>query len=184
VPDPGDPTTSTTRRDLPHRRDDHLARLLAAEIAAVREESARVDPKGGNFFQACGLLATAGLAVLALAGQRLPAPAVAAGAFTTALLLASVVLLALAGRPRLDGDGAGFGFVVWAGLDAQTILARLSATDDRPEVLAPLYLARELAWRSKLLRGKYRRIDWAVQLLVAGYLFAGLTVAFIIWDVT
>lgn len=49
MPDPGDPTTSTTTRpDLPHRRDDHLARLLDAEITAVKEESARVDPKGGT----------------------------------------------------------------------------------------------------------------------------------------
>jgi hypothetical protein len=151
--------------------------VLDHELAAVRAEMPRIDPKAGGYLQLAGVLAGAGLAVLASAGDRLPTPAIVAGAVTAVTVLAAVTLLALACRPNLGGD---FGFVAYANSDPASILARLSSTDPQTQ-LTPLHKARELWWRSQMLHTKYRRIRQAVPLLMASYIGAAVTAAITLW---
>ncbi|WP_431913700.1 Pycsar system effector family protein [Micromonospora carbonacea] len=151
---------------------------LDAEIATVRAELARIDPKAGGYLQMAGVLLGAGLAVLggAGAGGHLPAAALAAGAATAAVVLTAVVLLLLASRPRLAG---GYGFMAYADADnAQDVLTRIVAGDaDEVPQLTALARARELWWLSRAVRAKYTAISRAVPLLLAGYTGAALTAA-------
>ena len=151
---------------------------LDAEIATVRAELARIDPKAGGYLQMAGVLLGAGLAVLGGAGASgyLPRAALAAGAATAVVVLTAVVLLLLASRPRLGGD---FGFVAYADADdAQGVLARVVAGDaDQVPQFTSLARARELWWLSRSVRAKYVAISRAVPLLLAGYAGAALTAA-------
>lgn len=153
---------------------------LDAEVATVRAELARVDPKAGGYLQMAGVLLGAGLAVLGGAGGHLPPAALAAGAATAAVVLTAVVLLLLASRPRLGGD---FGFVAYADADtAQDVLARLAGGDaDQVAQMTPLARARELRWLSRAVHAKYAAIVRAVPLLLAGYVGAAVTAALAIW---
>ncbi|MEH1016363.1 Pycsar system effector family protein [Micromonospora sp. CPCC 206060] len=155
---------------------------LDAEVATVRAELARIDPKTSGYLQIAGVLLGAGLAVLgsAGAGGHLPPTALAAGAATAAVVLAAVVLLLLASRPRLGGD---FGFVAYADTDtAQDVLARIVGADTDPAAqTTPLARARELWWLSHAVRAKYTAISRAVPLLLAGYAGAATTAALAIW---
>ncbi|MEU8048105.1 Pycsar system effector family protein [Micromonospora echinofusca] len=155
---------------------------LDAEIAAVRAEMLRVDPKAAGYLQMSGVLLGAGLAVLGGAGAsgHLPTAALVSGAGTAAVVLTALVLLLTASRPRLGGD---FGFPVYAdAADAQDVLARLVAGDaEQVAQMTPLARARELWWRSRILRAKYRAISRAVPLLLAGYAGAAVTAALAIW---
>lgn len=155
---------------------------LDAEVATVRAELARIDPKAGGYLQMAGVLLGAGLAVLggAAAGGHLPTAALAAGAATAAVVLVAVVLLLLASRPRLGGD---FGFMAYADADtAQDVLARLAGGDaDHVAQMTPLARARELWWLSRAVYAKYTAIARAVPLLLAGYAGAAVTVALAIW---
>jgi hypothetical protein len=156
---------------------------LDTEIATVRAELHRVDPKAAGFLQMAGVLLGAGLAVLggAAAGGHLSPAVLAAGAGTAVVVLAAVVLLLLACRPRL---GAGdFGFMAYADADdAHGVLNRLTAGDtDPPGQLSPLARARELWWLSRATRAKYTAIGRAVPLLLAGYAGAATTAALAIW---
>ncbi|GAB3866708.1 hypothetical protein GCM10029963_79500 [Micromonospora andamanensis] len=151
---------------------------LDTEIATVRAELARIDPKASGYLQMAGVLLGAGLAVLGGAGAsgHLPRAALAAGAVTAVVVLTAVVLLLLASRPRLGGD---FGFVAWADADdAQAVLTRLVAGDsDQVAQMTTLARARELWWLSRSVRAKYVAISRAVPLLLAGYAGAALTAA-------
>ena len=155
-----------------------VAAGLDAEIATVRAELARIDPKAGGYLQMAGMLLGAGLAVLGGAGVSgyLPRAALAAGAVTAVMMLTAVVLLLLASRPRLGGD---FGFVAYADADdAQGVLARVVAGDaDQVPQFTSLARARELWWLSRSVRAKYVAISRAVPLLLAGYAGAALTAA-------
>ncbi|MGY4900059.1 Pycsar system effector family protein [Micromonospora aurantiaca (nom. illeg.)] len=155
---------------------------LDAEVAGVRAELHRVDPKASGFLQTAGVLLGAGLAVLggAGAGGHLRPVALAAGAGTAAVVLAAVVLLLLATRPRLGGD---FGFVAYADADtAHDVLARLAGGDaDQVAQMTPLTRARELRWLSRAVRAKYVAISRAVPLLLAGYAGAAVTAALAVW---
>ncbi|PWU52759.1 hypothetical protein DLJ47_18140 [Micromonospora sp. S4605] len=155
---------------------------LDAEIATVRAEMLRVDPKASGYLQMAGVLLGAGLAVLggAGAGGHLPATAVLAGAVTAAVVLAAVVLLLLASRPRLAG---GYGFMAYADADdPQTVLTRLAEGDaEHVAQMTPLTRARELWSLSRAVRAKYRAIARAVPLLLAGYAGAAVTAALAIW---
>jgi hypothetical protein len=153
-----------------------LATAVDTEIANVKAEAQRVDPKATGYLQVAGILASAGFAVLAGAGRLLPGPAAVAGVVTAVLVLAAVVLLLLAGRPQLGGD---FGFVAYVGADVATVLARLTRGGPRTELTCGG--VRELLWRSNLLHTKYRRIRWAVPLLIAGFLGAAVTAALTMW---
>ncbi|SCL43796.1 hypothetical protein GA0070606_0001 [Micromonospora citrea] len=155
---------------------------LDAEIAAVRAELYRVDPKASGYLQMAGVLLGAGLAVLggAGAGGHLPTTAAVAGAATAAVVLTAVVLLLTASRPRLAG---GYGFMAYAdATDAQSVLARLAGGDtDQVAQMTPLTRARELWWLSRAVRAKYAAIARAVPLLLAGYAGAAITAALAIW---
>ncbi|WP_082171335.1 Pycsar system effector family protein [Micromonospora sp. RV43] len=155
---------------------------LDAEVAGVRAELLRIDPKAGGYLQTAGVLLGAGLAVLggAGAGGHLSPAALAAGAGTAVVVLAAVVLLLLASRPRLGGD---FGFVAYADADtAHDVLARVAGGDtDQVAQMTPLTRARELWWLSRATRAKYRAIARAVPLLLAGYAGAAVTAALAIW---
>ncbi|MEU7935218.1 Pycsar system effector family protein [Micromonospora echinofusca] len=155
---------------------------LDAEIATVRAELYRVDPKAAGYLQMAGVLLGAGLAVLGGAGAsgHLPNTALAAGAATAAVVLTAVVLLLMASRPRLGGH---FGFVAYADADgAQDVLARLAAGDaEQVPQMTSLTRARELWWLSRTVRTKYRAIARAVPLLLAGYAGAAVTAALAIW---
>ncbi|MFI7074904.1 Pycsar system effector family protein [Micromonospora sediminicola] len=155
---------------------------LDAEVATVRGELLRIDPKASGYLQTAGVLLGAGLAVLgsAAADGRLSSTAVAVGAVTAAVVLAAVVLLLLASRPRLGGD---FGFVAYADADTATdVLARVAGGDtDQVAQMTPLTRARELWWLSRATRAKYRAIARAVPLLLAGYVGAAATAALAIW---
>ncbi|MFG1955402.1 Pycsar system effector family protein [Micromonospora sp. NPDC048830] len=155
---------------------------LDAEVATVRAELARIDPKASGYLQMAGVLLGAGLAVLggAGAGGHLSPAALAAGAATTVVVLAAVVLLLLASRPRLGGD---FGFVAYADADtAQDVLARLASGDaDQAPQMTALTRARELWWLSRATRAKYTAILRAMPLLLAGYAGAAVTAALAIW---
>jgi hypothetical protein len=156
-----------------------VAAVLDAEIDAVKAEATRVDPKAAGYLQVAGILASAGFAVLATNSRHLPGPAVIAGVLAAVLVLTAVVLLLLASRPNLGGGTAAFGFMGYAeASDATTILARLTGPQSP---LTPLHQARELWWRSRLLRAKYTRIRWAVPLLIAGFLGAAATAAIAAW---
>lgn len=65
---------------------------LDAEVASVRGELQRVDPKAGGYLQMAGVLLGAGLAVLgsAAAGGHLPTAALAAGVATAVVVLGRV----------------------------------------------------------------------------------------------
>jgi hypothetical protein len=151
---------------------------LDAEIATIRAEMLRVDPKAGGFLQMAGVLLGAGLAVLggAGAGGHLSTAAVLTGAVTAAVVLAAVVLLLLASRPRLAG---GYGFMAYADADdAQTVLTRLTEGDtEHVAQMTPLARARELWALSRAVRAKYTAIARAVPLLLAGYAGAAVTAA-------
>nr|WP_047892813.1 Pycsar system effector family protein [Micromonospora sp. RV43] len=155
---------------------------MDAEVAGVRAELLRIDPKAGGYLQTAGVLLGAGLAVLggAGAGGHLSPAALAAGAGTAVVVLAAVVLLLLASRPRLGGD---FGFVAYADADtAHDVLARVAGGDtDQVAQMTPLTRARELWWLSRATRAKYRAIARAVPLLLAGYAGAAVTAALAIW---
>lgn len=159
-----------------------ISAVLDAEVAAVRAELHRVDPKASGYLQMAGVLLGAGLAVLggAAAGGHLPPAALVAGAATAAVVLTAVVLLLLASRPRLGGD---FGFVAYADADdAQGVLARIVGGDvDQVAQMTPLARARELWWLSRATSAKYRAISRAVPLLLAGYAGAAVTAALAIW---
>lgn len=149
---------------------------LDDEIAAVRAEMARVDPKAAGYQQQAGVLAGAGLAVLTGVGAGLPPLATALGEVTAVVVLAAVVLLTRASRPDLCKDG--FGFVAHAdAASAQELLARLARNGQEGQQLAPLHKARELRWLSRTVLRKYRAIRWAAPLLLAGYLGAAVTAA-------
>jgi hypothetical protein len=155
---------------------------LDVEIATVRAELARIDPKAGGYLQMAGVLLGAGLAVLggAGAGGHLSPAALAVGAVTAVVVLAAVVLLLLASRPRLGGD---FGFVAYADADTPTdVLARVAGGDaEHVAQMTPLSRARELWWLSRATRAKYAAIARAVPLLLAGYAGAAVTAAAAIW---
>jgi hypothetical protein len=148
---------------------------LDAEIAGVRAELARVDPKANGYLQVAGVLLGAGLAVLAGAGGRLGPLALTAAAVTAVVVGAALVLLVLACRPRLDGH---HGPLAYADADPHEVLTRHTAGGDQDvnELLA-LARARELCWLSRITRAKYRAIRRAVPLLLAGYAGAALTAA-------
>ncbi|MBM0279809.1 hypothetical protein JM949_33760 [Micromonospora sp. STR1s_6] len=155
---------------------------LDAEVATVRTELARIDPKASGYLQMAGVLLGAGLAVLggAGAGGHLTPAALAAGAGTAAVVLAAVVLLLLASRPRLGGD---FGFCAYADADtAHDVLARIAGGDaEHVAQMTPLTRARELWWLSRATRAKYLAISRAVPLLLTGYAGAATTVALAVW---
>ncbi|GIJ28316.1 hypothetical protein Vqi01_34780 [Micromonospora qiuiae] len=155
---------------------------LDAEVATVRAELARIDPKASGYLQMAGVLLGAGLAVLGGAGAsgQLPPASLVAGAATAAVVLTAVVLLLLASRPRLGGD---FGFVAYAYADtAQDVLARFASGDaDEGAQMTSLARARELWWLSRAVCAKYMAITRAVPLLLAGYAGAAVTAALAIW---
>jgi hypothetical protein len=132
---------------------------LAAKLAVVRGEQARLDAK-------CSTLAAVNGAVMAvLTSQisRAPAPArfVLAGA-GIALAVSAVILLAGVLRPRLGTSG----FMAYASMSSEEIEDLFAY-----EVSS---LADDLRFLSCLVRGKQLRLRRAVDLLTAGLVLIGV----------
>ncbi|MEW2384010.1 hypothetical protein AB0873_18245 [Micromonospora sp. NPDC047707] len=147
----------------------------------MRTELHRAAPVASRYSQMAGLLLGAGLAVLAVAGTlgHLSRPAVISGAATVAVVLTAMTLLMLTSRLRPNAD---HGFMVYANADdAQTVLARVAGGDaDCVAQTTPMTRARELRWLSRSLRAKSQTINWAVPLLLTGYVGAAVTTALVI----
>ncbi|MEV0732400.1 Pycsar system effector family protein [Polymorphospora sp. NPDC050346] len=154
-----------------------LVDTLDGEIATARAEMTRVDPKAAGYLSVAGLLLGAGLAVLggAGAGGNLTPATLISGGLTAAAVLASITLLLLAGRPRLDGK---HGFVAYAtAVDPGRLLDVFAdREDDGPAT--PIGRARQLWWLSRALRAKYVAIRGGCTLLLVG--FAGTAVTTVI----
>ncbi|RSN53317.1 Pycsar system effector family protein [Actinomadura sp. WAC 06369] len=144
---------------------------LAAELAAVRAELARVDAK-------CGTLAgLAGAAVAFVATQvtRGPVPMrITLGAAGLVLAAAAVVLLACVLRPRLGASG----FRRWVAMDAvQVADCHMEADQD----LITSWQCEDLVVLSRICDRKNRRLRLAVDLIAFGVLLiaAGVVVGVI-----
>jgi hypothetical protein len=174
-PDPGE-AAGFNDRDFPMAMGNLQAgpavrARLAAELATVRAELVRVDAKTNTLFTVCGVLLAGGITVIG----KLPPDAAAAGWLATALVAAAVVLLLFAARPNLRGA---FGFMVWAELrDGQGVLDALrrdgaTAMDSDADALHHLAV---------MLRAKYRTVQRAGTLLIAGLNAAALAAVLTIW---
>lgn len=135
-------------------------------LTAVRAELARVDNKATALLGFAGAGLSAGLAVLG-SGRLTGLPAVGAWVGVAALL-AGVVALGLALRPRLGG---GWGFMAWAGQAPEEVLLSLYADETRA--------AHELVSLSRSVRAKYRRVQAGMVLLAVALADAVITAALI-----
>ncbi|GAA2579588.1 hypothetical protein GCM10010435_65980 [Winogradskya consettensis] len=135
----------------------------------VRAELARVDAKAGTLLALAGTAFTVALAVFTRA--HLPGPAVATGWISTGLIAAAVAVLALAIRPNLDGD---HGFVHYAQLAPADLGAEFAALTEHQHTAL---LLDALAGLSRAAFGKYRRVQLAVDLLLAALAGVTLTAA-------
>ncbi|MFI6820537.1 Pycsar system effector family protein [Micromonospora sp. NPDC050187] len=133
--------------------------FLTTELTTVRAELVRVDAKASTLLTIAGTALTVGLAVLARAG--LPAPALAVGAVTVAMIGVAVGLLAYAVRPSLGGS---HGLVRYA----TALPGDLMTEAAMPALDLAAYRAHELVWLSAATLAKYRRVRTAVDLLLAG----------------
>lgn len=172
-PDPGQPA-GFNHQDFPRPRTSSpqasVRARLAAELATVRTELGRVDAKTNTLFAVCGILLAGGINVIG----KLPAAAAVGGWTAAALVTAAVVLLLLAARPNLTG---GFGFMAWAALDGQGVLDTLrrdgaTALDSDADALHHL---------SVMLRAKYRAVQRAGTLLIAGLGAATIAAVLAVW---
>jgi hypothetical protein len=138
--------------------------LLADELAAVRGELVRVDAK-------CATLA--GLSGAALAflvtqtgtGEPLPVRVLLAGG-GVAMACAAVLLLAGVLRPRLGSTG----FLRYAGQTVTEIRYDLPDSENGVE----RHQASELQVLSRIARAKNRKLQRAVDLMVAGLVLVGV----------
>lgn len=185
MPDPGEPF-DLLATDLPvlgdgfagaHElpdltgRDRRARRILTRGTVDVRGELLRVDAKANTLLALAGVLL--GLAVIG--ASKLQGLPFALGCLATALVLAAVVLLALAMMPN---PGGGFGFVFYARTrTAQQVLAVAEAVPANPL----LDQAGELRWLSIAVASKYRRIRYAVALLLLALGVGVLAAALTLW---
>jgi len=134
--------------------------------AEVRAEIARVDTKAGLLLALEGA-AAAGLWTAATV-RPLPAPAVALLAVSGAFVVAAVVVLLLAVRPRLDSPGGvRHGFPLWATLTPVELGEHLAEQD----------LAADIAGLARLATAKFGRLQHAVDLTLTAIAPAVLAVA-------
>ncbi|WP_242911458.1 hypothetical protein [Actinomadura terrae] len=133
---------------------------LAAEVAAVRGEQARLDAK-------CGTLTAVVAAVTAILTSqiaRAPSPVrVVLALAGLALAASAVVLLAGVLRPRL---GVG-GFVRYAVMTPEAIAQRFATR-------APEVAVADLQFLSYLVLVKQQRLKVAIDLLTVGLVLIGL----------
>ncbi|MGW1375325.1 Pycsar system effector family protein [Streptomyces sp. NPDC002446] len=148
-------TTPDPRRDGARGAAQDGQRMqdrIAATVSALQGDLARSEGKASL------LLALSGAALVALvsaAGNlRLTAPAAVAGALGTAALLAATVLLLLAVRPQLGGDG----WTSWPRLSTEQLRERLAAGHE----------VDHLRFMAALAARKFRLIRAAVDCLLAG----------------
>lgn len=125
---------------------------IAATVASLQTDLARTDTKASL------LLALSGAALVALASNapdlHPTVPAAVVASLAAAALLASTLILLLAIRPHLGGNG-------W------TTWSRLS-TDQLRELLTSGYQVEHLRFMSTLARRKFRLIRIAVDCMLAG----------------
>ena len=135
----------------------------------VRGELARVDSKAGTLLALSGTALSVVLAVLAR--THLPPGAVVTGWLTAALIGAAVAVLAWAIRPNLDGD---YGFVHYAQIAPAALGTEFAALDDRQRTAMLIDMLGQL---SRAAYVKYRRVQVAVDLLLAGLAGVAVTAA-------
>lgn len=125
---------------------------IASTVTSLQADLARTDAKASL------LLALSGAALVALASSATElhptVPAAVAASLAAAALLASTLILLLAIRPHLGGEG-------W------TSWSRLS-TDQLRDQLAAGYQVEHLTFMAALAVRKFRRIRAAVDCMLAG----------------
>lgn len=132
---------------------------LDKELATVRTELGRADSKAGALLGLCTGVLGVGIAVLAAGGHP---PQAAVAGWTGALAVGgAVVLLVLAGRPRLGGR---FGFCRWATASPHEVLSALAGGDRAVQRAR----AEELIWLSRAVSAKYGQVRAAGSLLLLG----------------
>lgn len=133
---------------------------LAKMVDEVQAQMVRVDTKSAMLFAVSGTALTVGVATLARV--NLPIVAAIAGWLAVGLIAVAVVSLGMAVRPMLKGD---HGFIRYARAesiaDLVTVAERISADE-------ATYRSTQLLFLSKAVRRKYRRVQVAVDLLMAG----------------
>lgn len=157
-----------TPQPTPTHASTEEARLHTAAVdldrahAEVKAEIARVDTKAGLLLALEGA-AAAGLWTAATA-RPLPALATALACVSGALIVAAVIVLLLAVRPRLGGR---HGFPLWATLTPAELSGHLAEQD----------LAEDIAGLARLATDKFERLQHAVDLTLAAIAPAVLAVA-------
>jgi Pycsar effector protein len=145
--------------------DVNLVDLVTDELASVRGELVRVDAKAGSLLG----LAAAVLALLAArtTGAALP-PAVAVATWAAAATFAAAVaLLLLVVGPRLVRPP----WTSYIGRTADDVLEQLQV---RAGSGPAAWRAGRLAELAPIIASKYRRLWWAVRLLLAGLVLLGV----------
>ncbi|WDZ87174.1 Pycsar system effector family protein [Micromonospora cathayae] len=130
-------------------------------LTHIRTELGRVDGKAFGLLGLASAGLTAGLAVVGTG--RLTGPAAATGWTAVVLLVAGVVALGDAVRPRLAGR---YGFMEWADSEPGT-LPDLVADDTHRDT--------ELRGQARGARTKYRRIQLGMVFLASALLAAIVT---------
>jgi hypothetical protein len=146
---------------------------IAEAAQNVRAELARVDSKAGTLLALSGTTLSIVLAVLAR--THLPVAAAVAGWLTAALVGAAVAVLAAAIRPNLDGD---HGFVHYSRITRAELSIEFAALDDWGR---QAMLVDTLGQLSRAAYVKYRRVQVAVDLLLAGLVGIAVTAALTAW---
>jgi pycsar effector protein len=141
---------------------------VAEATQNVRGELARVDSKAGTLLALAGTALSVVLAVLAR--TALPPAAAVAGWVTAGLIAAAVIVLASAIRPNLNGD---HGFVHYAQITPQQLGDEFAMLDDRQRTAVLVDMLGQL---SRAAYVKYRRVQVAVDLLLAGLAGIAITV--------
>lgn len=130
-------------------------------LTHLRTELGRVDAKAFGLLSLASAALTGGLAVAATG--RLTGPAAVTGWTAITLLVAGVVALGDAVRPRLGGR---YGFMQWADSEPGTL----------PDLLADdTHRDAEARGQARAARTKYRRIQLGMALLAAALLAALVT---------
>ena len=135
---------------------------IAATVTSLQADLARTDAKASL------LLALSGAALVALASSASSlhptVPAAVAASLAAAALLASTVILLVAVRPYLGGNG----WTSWSGL----------STDQLRDLLTVGYQVEHLRFMAVLAKRKFRLIRAAVDCMLAG--LALLTLALLL----
>jgi hypothetical protein len=143
---------------------------LSVAHGQVRDEIARADAKASTLLSLVGA-ALAG--VVALTTRSVPVPATVALWCSVAPILASVLVLLSAIRPRLNTDPVVGTWLHAAGVGASALLE--SYQDEGESTVSA---AHDVCVLARIARGKYVRTQHAVSLLVLG--LAALVVALVL----